>query len=95
MFKPIRDVVIVKKSNAGEAQSKGGIIIPGTSDSKGMSEGVVVAVGSGILSESGTIVPLEVNVGDIVLYGKTGCIDITEGGETFVMMREENVLGKR
>jgi chaperonin GroES len=92
MFKPIRDVIIVKKSDAAE-RTKGGIYIPATVESKTMFAGVVVAAGDGILTESGKIVELMVKVGDKVVFGKTGCVDIVVDGENFVMMRENNILG--
>lgn len=92
MFRPIRDVVIVKKSEGAE-KTKGGIFIPLTVDSKTMFEGVVVAAGDGILTESGQVAELKVKAGDKVLYGKSGCLEIQFGGEDFVMMRENNILG--
>lgn len=92
MFKPIRDVIIVKKSE-GLDRTKGGIYIPKTVESETFFSGVVVAAGDGILTESGKIVELQVKVGDKVVYGKSGCLDIQVDGENFVMMRESNILG--
>jgi len=92
MFKPIRDVIIVKKSGTAE-KTKGGIYIPATVENKTFFSGVVVAAGDGILTESGKIVELQVKVGDTVVYGKSGCLDIQVDGDDFVMMRESNILG--
>lgn len=92
MFKPVRDVLVVKKTDAAD-RTKGGIFIPATVDDKTMFHGVVVACGDGILTESGIIVPLVVKQGDKILFGKTGCLNIQVDGEDFVMMRENNVIG--
>lgn len=92
MFSPIRDVVIIKKSDAA-GKTKGGLFIPATVESNTMFEGVVVAAGDGILTESGKIVELRVKTGDKVVFGKTGCVDIVVDGDNFVMMRENNILG--
>lgn len=92
MFKPIRDVIIVKKSDSAE-KTKGGIYIPATVENKEFFSGVVMAVGSGILTESGKVVELEVKVGDTVVYGKSGSLGIQIQGDDYVMMRESNILG--
>lgn len=92
MFKPIRDVIIVKKLDASDI-SKGGIYIPKTVENAAFVKGLVVATGDGILTESGNIVDLKVKTGDKVVYGKSGGLDIQIDGEDFVMMRESNILG--
>lgn len=91
MFRPIRDVIIVKKEEV--EKSRGGIYIPTTVDSHTIFHGLVVAAGDGILTESGNVVELKVKKGDRVVFGKSGCVDIQIDGESFVMMRENNVLG--
>lgn len=92
MFSPIRDVIIIKKSDASD-KTKGGIFIPATVENKAFFHGVVVACGDGILTESGNIVPLKIKVNDKVIFGKSGSLDIQIDGEDYVMMRENNILG--
>jgi len=92
MFKPIRDVIIVKKLDASD-RTKGGIYIPSTVEDRAFLKGLVVATGDGILTESGKIVELQVKNGDTVVYGKTGGLTIQIDGEDFIMMRESNILG--
>lgn len=91
MFRPIRDVVIVKKIE-GDKQTKSGLFIPAT-ETKDFHKGEVVAAGDGILTDNGVIVPLGVKVGDVIVFGKSGSVDIVIDGENFVMMRESNILG--
>lgn len=90
-FQPIRDVVLVKKEEI--TQSKGGIFIPTTVVDKGSNEGVVLAVGDGIITESGTILSLKVKVGDKVMFGKSGCIEVKIDSQDYLLMRENNILG--
>lgn len=89
-FKPLHDHVIVTRAKA-EDVSKGGIYIPPTAQEK-TSEGVVVAVGSGIVLENGTVRPLDVKPGDKVLFDKYAGGDVTIHGEEFVVMRENGII---
>ncbi|MFA5096427.1 MAG: co-chaperone GroES [Candidatus Omnitrophota bacterium] len=90
-IKPLGDRVIVKALEA-ETKTKGGIVLPDTAKEKPQ-EGKVVAVGMGKTLESGTVKPMEVKVGDKVLYGKySGNIITTKEGEELLEMREEDII---
>lgn len=88
---PLGDRIVIKPLEA-EEKSKGGIVLPDTAKEKPQ-EGKVVAVGKGKVTEEGKIVPLEVKVGDRVLYGKYSGTEITtKEGEELLILREEDVL---
>jgi len=87
----LQDRVIVKRIEE-EAKSKGGIIIPDTAKEKPQ-EGKVVAVGKGKVSDEGKIIPLDVKVNDLVLFGKYSGSEINIDGEEHLIMREEDILG--
>lgn len=87
---PLYDRVIVK-SQAPEEVTKGGIIIPDTAKEKPM-QGTIVATGNGKLTEDGKITPLQVKVGDNVIYGKYSGTEITIEGEEYLMMRETDIF---
>lgn len=87
---PLYDRVIVK-SQAPEEVTKGGIIIPDTAKEKPM-QGTIVATGNGKLTEEGKITPLQVKVGDNVIYGKYSGTEITIEGEEYLMMRESDIF---
>lgn len=90
-IRPLGDRVVVKALEA-EAKTKGGILLPDTAKEKPQ-EGKVVAVGKGKVLDSGTVQPLEVKVGDKVLYGKYSGNEITtKEGEELLIMREEDIL---
>lgn len=90
-IQPLGDRIIVKPLEAQEV-SKGGIVLPDTAKEKPQ-EGKVVAAGKGKKNESGEIVPLELKVGDVVLYGKYSGTEIqTKKGEDLLIMREEDVF---
>lgn len=90
-MKPLGDRVVVKPLEA-EAKSKGGILLPDTAKEK-PHEGKIVAVGKGKTLDNGTVQPLEVKVGDRVLYGKYSGNEITtKEGEELLIMREEDIL---
>jgi chaperonin GroES len=88
--RPLHDRVIVKRLEE-EEKSKGGIIIPDTAKEKPQ-EGRVIAVGSG-KHEDGKVIPLDVKVGDKILFGKYAGTEIKIGGEDHLILREEDVLG--
>lgn len=91
-FRPIWDKVLVKRVEA--EQTKGGIIIPLTAGKDDTSfEGRVFSAGEGMLSDSGTVVPLKVKEGDRILFGKNGYVEIKIDGESFLVMREDNIFG--
>ncbi|MCM8780425.1 MAG: co-chaperone GroES [Candidatus Omnitrophica bacterium] len=87
---PLGDRILVKPLEA-EEKTKGGIILPDTAKEKPQ-EGKVVAVGKGKLLEDGKIQPLEVKVGDRILYGKYSGTEIKLDGEEHLIIREEDVL---
>jgi len=87
----LQDRVIVKRIEE-EAKSKGGIIIPDTAKEKPQ-EGKVVAVGKGKVSDDGKILPLDVKVNDLVLFGKYSGSEINIDGEEHLIMREDDILG--
>jgi chaperonin GroES len=88
--RPLHDKVLVERLDTEET-TKGGIIIPDTAKEKPQ-EGKVVAVGTGRILEDGTKKPLEIKKGDKVLFNKYGAIDISIGGEDYLILREEDIL---
>jgi chaperonin GroES len=90
-IRPLQDRVIVKRLEE-EEKTKGGIIIPDTAKEKPQ-EGKVIAVGKGKVTEDGKVIPLDVKVGDKILFGKYSGSEIKIGGEEHLIMREEDILG--
>jgi chaperonin GroES len=90
-IRPLQDRVIVKRLEE-EEKTKGGIIIPDTAKEKPQ-EGKVIAVGKGKVAEDGKVIPLDVKVGDKILFGKYSGTEIKIGGEEHLIMREEDILG--
>ena len=90
-IKPLHDRVIVKRKEA-ETQTASGIIIPDTAKEKPQ-EGEIVAVGNGKRKEDGSLIPMEVKVGDQILFGKYSGNEIKIEGEEYVMMKEEDIMG--
>ena len=90
-FRPLHDRVVIRRVEE-EAKTKGGIIIPDTAKEKPM-EGEVMAVGPGARGEDGKIQPLEVKVGDRVLFGKWSGTEVKLDGEDLLIMKESDVLG--
>ena len=89
-LRPLHDRVVIKRIEEKETV-KGGIIIPDTAKEKPQ-EGEVIAVGKG-KREKGELTPLDVKVGDRILFGKYSGTEIKIDGEDFLIMREEEVLG--
>jgi chaperonin GroES len=89
-IRPLQDRIVVKRLD-GETMTKGGIIIPDTAKEKPI-EGRVVAVGNGKVLKNGTVRALEVQVGDVVLFGKYTGTEIKIEGEEHVLLREDDVL---
>lgn len=89
--RPLNDRVIVKRVEE-EEKTKSGIIIPDTAKEKPQ-EGEVVAVGNGKILENGQKIPMEVKVGDRVIFGKYAGNEIKIDGEEYLIMREEDILG--
>ena len=90
-FRPLRDRVLIRRIDP-EAKTSGGIIIPDTAKEKPM-EGEVVAVGPGARSESGAIQPLDVKVGDRVLFGKWSGTEVKIDGKELLIMKESDIMG--
>ena len=88
---PLHDRVVVKRIEEQETV-KGGIIIPDTAKEKPQ-EGLVIAVGNGKRTDDGKIVPLDVKVGDRILFGKYSGSEIKLDEEEFLIIREEEILG--
>ena len=89
-IRPLHDRVIVKRLDE-EKTSAGGIIIPDTAAEKPV-QGKVVAVGKGKILENGEVRPLDVKVGDKILFGKYGGTEVKVDGEDLLVMREEDVM---
>jgi chaperonin GroES len=88
--KPLADRVVVKPLDESE-QMRGGLYIPDTAKEK-PSQGEVIAVGPGKLSDEGARLELDVKVGDKVLYGKYSGTDVTLDGEEYLILRESDIL---
>ncbi len=90
-LQPLADRIVVKPLEAQE-KTKGGIVLPDTAKEKPQ-EGEVMAVGKGKVLDSGNVQPLEVKVGDKVLYGKySGSEVTTKEGDEYLIMREDDIL---
>jgi chaperonin GroES len=90
-FRPLHDRVLVRRVEA-EEKTAGGIIIPDNAKEKPQ-EGEVIAVGAGKI-EKGHRIPLDVKAGDRILFGKYTGNDITLDGQEYLILREEDILGK-
>ena len=90
-FRPLHDRVVVRRLDENE-KTVGGIIIPDTAKEKPM-QGEVVAVGSGARGEDGSVQPLDVKAGDLVLFGKWSGTEVKIDGEELLIMKESDVMG--
>ena len=90
-FRPLHDRILVKRVES-EEKTKGGIIIPDIAKEKPQ-EGEVIAAGPGARDESGKMVPLDVKVGDRVLFGEWSGTEIKLEGEDLLIMKESDVMG--
>ena len=90
-FTPLHDRVAIKPMDQ-EEKTLGGIIIPDTAKEKPM-QGKVIAVGKGAKNKDGNIIPLDVKVGDKVLYGKWGGTEVKVNGQEFIIMKESDIMG--
>jgi chaperonin GroES len=89
-IRPLHDRVIVKRED-DERKSPGGIVIPDTATEKPM-KGRVLAVGKGKILENGDVRPLDVKVGDKVLFGKYSGTEVKMDGDDVLVMREEDIM---
>ncbi|HEY3375543.1 MAG TPA: co-chaperone GroES [Candidatus Aquicultor sp.] len=90
-LKPLRDRVVIKPMEAEEV-TKSGIVIPDTAKKERPQEGEVVAVGGGKYDDNGKVIPMEVKVGDKVIYSKYGGSEVKIDEQDYLIMREEDIL---
>ncbi|MDH3279885.1 MAG: co-chaperone GroES [Gammaproteobacteria bacterium] len=90
-IRPLHDRVLIRRLD-DERTSPGGIVIPDTAAEKPM-QGQIVAAGNGKLLENGEIRPLDVKVGDKVLFGKYSGTEVKVDGEELLVMREDDIMG--
>jgi chaperonin GroES len=91
-LRPLQDRIIVERIEE-ETKTKGGIIIPDTVSKEKPQEGKVIAVGKGKKNEEGKLIPMDVKVGDRVLFGKYSGSEVKIAGEEYLIMREDDILG--
>jgi chaperonin GroES len=90
-FRPLHDRVVVKRVDA-EAKSAGGIIIPDTAKEK-PSQGEIIAVGPGGRDENGKLIPIDLEVGERVLFGKWSGTEVVLDGKELLIMKESDIMG--
>ena len=90
-FRPLHDRVVVRRIEA-DTKTAGGIIIPDSAQEKPQ-QGEIVAVGPGGRDESGKLIPIDVKVGDKVLFGKWSGTEVKIDGEDLIIMKESDILG--
>ena len=90
-FRPLHDRVVVRRIDEDQ-KTAGGIIIPDTAKEKPM-QGEVIAVGPGARNERGEIVPLDVKVGDHILFGKWSGTEVKIDGKELLIMKESDIMG--
>ena len=90
-LRPLHDRVVVRRSEE-ERTSAGGILIPDTATEK-PSQGEVIAVGTGKILDNGEVRPLDVKVGDRVLFGKYSGTEVKIGDDKLLVMREDDLMG--
>ena len=90
-IRPLHDRVVVRRLEE-ERTTAGGIVIPDSATEKPI-QGEVLAVGNGKILEDGSVRPLDVKVGDRVLFGKYSGTEVKISGEEYLVMREEDIMG--
>lgn len=90
-LKPLHDRIVVKAAES-EEKTAGGILLPDSAKEKPQ-RGEVLAVGPGKMLDSGERAPVDVTVGDVVLYGKYSGTEVTVAGEDYIILRADDVLG--
>jgi chaperonin GroES len=90
-FRPLHDRVVVRRVEE-DTKTKGGIIIPDTAQEKPM-QGEVIAVGPGGRDETGKLIPIDVMVGDVVLFGKWSGTEVKIDGVEYLIMKEFDIMG--
>jgi chaperonin GroES len=91
MLKPLGDRIVVKPLDA-EEKTSGGIVLPDSAKERPQT-GEVIAVGPGKTLDNGTVAPMEVNVGDKVVYSKYGGTEVKVDGQDVLIMRQDDILG--
>ena len=92
-LKPVNDKIVVKPIENKEEKTVGGIILPDTVQDGTLVEGKVVAIGEGMYSASGTLIPVVVDVGDTILYNKNAMkAEHTIDGETYILMSVNEIM---
>jgi chaperonin GroES len=92
-LEPMADRMVVKPIEREEV-TKGGIVLPDTAKEKPQ-EGEVLAVGPGRMSDDGVRIPMDINVGEVVLYSKYGGTEVKVEDEELIILRESDVLAKK
>ena len=90
-IRPLHDRVIVRRMEE-ERTTAGGIVLPGSAAEKPV-QGEVLAIGKGKILESGDVRPMDLKVGDKVLFGKYSGTEVKIDGEEILVMREEDIMG--
>ena len=90
-FKPLGDRVLIKRTDE-EEPTEGGIVLPGSAAEK-PSQGEVLAVGPGEVSDDGKLKPMNVKKGDKILFGKWSGTEVKMNGEDFLIMKESDIMG--
>ena len=90
-FRPLHDRVVIRRAE-GDLKSKGGIIIPDTAKEKPQ-EGEVIAVGPGGCDEAGKLIPIDIKVGERVLFGKWSGTEVKIDGQELLIMKESDIMG--
>ena len=90
-FRPLHDRVVVKRVEE-DTKTKGGIIIPETAQEKPM-QGKIIAVGPGGRDEAGKLIPIDLKMGDTILFGKWSGTEVKLDGEELLIMKESDVMG--
>lgn len=90
-FKPLHDRIVVLPL-ANEEKTKGGIIIPDNSQQKSV-QGTVMAVGKGSRDKDGNVIPMDVQVNDVIMYGKFSGTEMKIDGHDVIVMKESDVIG--
>lgn len=90
-FRPLQDRILVERVEEVE-KTKGGIIIPDTAKEK-PAEGKIIAMGNGRVADDGKVIPMDLKVGDTVLFSKYGGTEVKFDGVDYLIMRQDDVLG--
>lgn len=90
-LRPLSDRILVERVEE-DAKTKGGIIIPDTAKEK-PAEGKIVSMGNGRMGEDGKLIPMDVKVGDRILFSKYGGTDVKIDGSDYLILRQDDVLG--